>query len=477
MKKIFVIAMTMGFVVSGCEKLVDIDSPIIKYDAFKVYDHDESAIAVITGIYQEMSNDGIFQGGNSITTIAGLSSDELVDYAIFNDTRTAAYQNKLNATIDPFWNRLYALIYTANTVIHGVSESKTLTPSVQLQLLGEAKFLRAFFYYYLASFWGDVPLHLTSDYNLNSIARRSSQAQVYQQIIADLLESDSLLSAEYLLSDLKTITNQRIRPNKWVAKALLARLYLSVGDFTKAELVSSEIISQSQLFELSPINQVFLNDSKESIWQIQCISNEWNTYEAKSYVLTSAPNYFQPVSLSNTIVDAFEAGDQRKSEWVGSYENGNTVYYFANKYKSVLENAPKTEMLAVFRLSEQYLIRAEARAKQARIVDAVSDINIIRTRARANPSIPLPNPLPPLSNSIAEKDLWNAIIHEEQVEFFVEWGHRWISLNRNKVIDDVMKDITPLKEGGAWQSFKALFPIPEDELARNVNMSQNPGYK
>jgi starch-binding outer membrane protein, SusD/RagB family len=477
MKKKFVIAMTIGFVVSGCEKLIDIDSPITKYDASKVYDHDESAIAVVTAIYQEMSNDGIFQGGNSITTIAGLSSDELVDYAIFNDTRTAAYQNKLNPTIDPFWNRLYSLIYTTNTVIQGVSESQTLTPSIQLQLLGEAKFLRAFFYYYLVSFWGDVPLHLTTDYNLNSIAKRSNQTHIYQQIIADLLESDSLLSADYLLSDLKTITSQRIRPNKWVAKALLARLYLSVSDFTKAELVSSELISQSQLFELLPLNQVFVNDSKESIWQIQCISNEWNTFEAKCYILTSAPNYFQPVSLSNGVVDAFEVGDQRKSDWIGSYQAGNTVYYFANKYKSILENAPKTEMLTVFRLSEQYLIRAEARAKQARIADAVSDINIIRRRARANPDVTFPNPLPPLSNSITQGDLLNAILHEEQVEFFVEWGHRWISLNRTKAIDDIMKNITPSKGGGSWEPFKALFPIPEDELARNVNMSQNPGYK
>jgi len=464
------------FTALACKKLVEVDSPQTKFDANKVYEKDVNAIAVLTAFYQEMSMDfGFTQGTESISFIAGLSADELIDYPGSSSLRTAAYQNQLSATAAPFWSRFYFFIYTANTAIKGITDSKSLSPQIKQELLGEAKFMRAFAYYYLVNLWGDVPLMVTNDYRLNNVAGRSTIVDVYAQIITDLQEATNLLSADYLMSDLKTISKERIRPNKWAAKALLARAYLFIGDYNNAVRVASEVIGNQNTFEICPLNDVFLISSKEAIWQIQGTSIEWNTYDGKGFILFDGPTSFQPVSLSKSLMTSFESGDLRRELWTGTITVSGNSYNYPYKYKVVKENAPKTEYLMVLRLAEQYLIRAEARAKSGDIAGAVADINVLRSRARATPTIQIPDPLPPLSASLGLDKVLNAILHERRVELFTEWGHRWFDLKRTKNIDAVMELETPLK-GGVWSSNKALYPIPHSDVVNNANIKQNDGY-
>jgi hypothetical protein len=469
---IFLVILSLSSV--SCKKLVEIDSPVTKFDAEKVYLKDQTAIAVITSIYQQMSNEGIFQGTNSISLVLGVTSDELKDHSGAG-LLANAYQNDYSSLDVPFWSRLYSLIYTTNTAITGINASTTLSPNVQKQLLGEAKFMRAFLYFYLTNLWGDIPLVLTNDYRNSASISKSSQPKVYQQIIEDLNEARTLLSSEYLLSDLKTPTSERIRPNKWTATALLARVYLYTKEFDKAESTASELITQAGLFDLAKLENVFLNDSKEAIWQIQAISPIWNTYEAKALILTSVPNEFQPTTISDQLIEAFDPGDKRKTEWVGVFEEASTFYNYVKKYKVIDEGAPKTEALVVFRLGEQYLIRAEARANRGDILGAVNDLNVIRKRARAAQTTTVPNPLPDLQNNITQEFLLKNIQHERRCELFAEWGHRWFDLKRTDQVHIVMNSVTPEK-GGAWSNFKALLPIPQSELQYNNNIKQNQGY-
>jgi hypothetical protein len=119
----------------------------------------------------------------------------------------------------------------------------------------------------------------------------------------------------------------------------------------------------------------------------------------------------------------------------------------------------------VFRLAEQYLIRAEARAQQGNVSGSQSDLNAIRTRAG------LPN-----TTANDKASLLTAIQHERQVEMFTEWGHRWFDLKRTGTIDAVMSVIAPAKGGGAWNSNKALLPLPLGDLQADQNLTQNPGY-
>jgi hypothetical protein len=129
----------------------------------------------------------------------------------------------------------------------------------------------------------------------------------------------------------------------------------------------------------------------------------------------------------------------------------------------------------MLRLAEQYLIRSEARAKQGDVAGAVADLNVLRKRARATATLAVPNPLPDLSSSITQDQALNAVLQENRVELFTEWGHRWLDLKRTQKVEEVMKVVTPLK-GGTWESSDQLYPIPSDDISRNVNLSQNPGY-
>jgi hypothetical protein len=123
----------------------------------------------------------------------------------------------------------------------------------------------------------------------------------------------------------------------------------------------------------------------------------------------------------------------------------------------------------MLRLSEQYLIHAEAVVRQNKDLDqAVNDINTIRHRAG------LGDYMGPQDNA---DSLMAAILHERQVELFSEWGHRWFDLIRTGNINALMDTITPLKGGAAWRPEWTLYPIPFSEMQIDFNLTQNPGYE
>ncbi len=86
------------------------------------------------------------------------------------------------------------MIFNCNSAIEGLNASTLITTSVKEQLLGEAKFIRAFYYFYLVNMYGDVPLIINTDYKNNSLLGRSSTGTVYKQIIEDLISAKNLLT-------------------------------------------------------------------------------------------------------------------------------------------------------------------------------------------------------------------------------------------------------------------------------------------
>jgi len=248
----------------------------------------------------------------------------------------------------------------------------------------------------------------------------------------------------------------------------LARAYLYTGDYVNAEAQATAVINNASLYSLSSLNDVFLKNSTETIWQLQPVrtGTQSNTGEGALFILPAtgpdASSY--PVYLSNTLINSFEVGDQRKANWVDSAIAGGITYYYAFKYKIGMKDTSTTEYIMIMRLAEQYLIRAEARAQQNNIPGAQTDLDTIRTRAAL-----------PATSANDKASLLTAILHERQVELFTEWGHRWFDLKRTSNIDAVMATIAPLK-GGSWSPFKALYPIPEGEKNLDPSMTQNTGY-
>jgi hypothetical protein len=242
--------------------------------------------------------------------------------------------------------------------------------------------------------------------------------------------------------------------------ALLARADLYAGNWADAQTMADSVIANGTEYALSTdLNQVFLLNSSEAIWQIPPVMEDVNTFAGTIFLLTGPPDFQQTVAMDSFLVAAFEPGDLRRSSWVGQ----TLTYYYPDKYK-VSYAASVTEYLMVMRLAEQYLIRAEARTRQDDLAGAAADLNQLRSRAGLLPT-----------NATTQPQLLAAIIHERQVELFTEFGDRWIDLKRTKTLDSVMRVVTPFK-GGVWNSYDSLLPIPASELQINPKLTQNPGY-
>jgi len=449
---------------SACKKLVDIAPPVTQPDAKIIYSNNESAISVLTGLYKRMSElDGVTSGTGGISIITGLTGDELKAYVTDDPLLGEAYTNSLSSLNAPFWSKLYNYIYTTNSVIDGLGKYEGVDASVKTRLIGEAKFMRAFFHFYLVNLFGDVPIVTSIDYKENSKLIRSSTSDVYIQIINDLKDASEDLASEYSGIDLTTVSNERIRPNKWAAKALLARACLYSGQWKDAELYATEVINQSTFYQLTKLDDVFLSNSLEAIWQIQPTTPEYNTWDGYVFNIVDVPDYDHPVAIQEGLYNDFEDEDMRKIKWI-KIVNGFICPY---KYK-IGQSSEQIENLMVLRLAEQYLIRAEARLHLNVISGANSaceDLNVIRNRAGLNNY-----------TSTNATDVLEKIVHEKKVEFFSEWGARWFDLKRWELIDKVMAVVSQEKES-MWNKNWALFPIPlESAIKRNPGLKQNDGY-
>jgi hypothetical protein len=475
-----VLSTALALLVGGCKKFIEVDVPVTSVNAGNVYQDNNTAISVLTDIYSNLSQreptfsvpDEAFTG---ISFATELSADNLTLFYKDNVRMLAFYENKLLAAGTPsgvsFWDRGYEFIYRVNAAIEGITASNSLKPAVKQQLLGECRFFRAFFYFYLVNLYGDVPLVLSSDYTQNALLPRTALATVYNQVLADLLEAKQLLNDQYVAIDMVSAGTERLRVNKSAAIAMLARVYLYLGEYAKAEAEANTVINNSLYTLLTDLNTVFLKNSKESIWSLQPVqSATQNTWEGKVFLLTSAgPNGSRPVYLSDNLVATYAANDKRLSSWMSSVTVSAKTYYYPAKYKAGSSVTTIVEYDMVLRLAEQYLIRAEARAQQENLTGtngAVADLNKIRNRAGL------------ADTAIATKQaMLNAIMVERRKELFTEWGHRWLDLKRTGNIDAVMQSYAPVKST-TWESYKSLYPIAQKQIDLNPAMAgqQNPNY-
>lgn len=465
-----VIALTIG---SGCKKFLDIPAPVTSINAENVYQSDNTAIAVITGLYTKMMLEFPVGGITSMSLLPELAADNLVlfdlnrlDYLTYY--RNALDPNDVNTQIfgnGNYFSNFYPKIYTINAAIEGLNGTTSLTPAVKKRLLGEAHFLRAFYYFYLVNLFGDVPLVLSTDYTKNSIIPRSPTTAVYDQIAQDLNLSKSNLDQNYVDGTVVNTTTERVRPNIFATNTLIARVELYRKNYAAAESAATEVINATSQYSLSPLNQVFLKNSKETIWALQPVKTGYNTDEGSIFLMPNGPGTNLKIFYaSSLLINSFENGDGRKTNWTNQVTINGTTYQYIAKYKADANSSAVTEYDIVLRLAEVYLIRAEARAQQSNITGALSDINAIRNRAG----------LAPITTGNTST-LMDAIFHERRVELFTEWGHRWLDLKRSNQIDQAMQLAEQYKRG-TWSSSKALFPIPAKEILLNPNLTQNPGY-
>lgn len=485
MRKIL-IAILLLSTVAACTKLTQVPEPVNTITTTEAFDTKTNANAAILGIYSDMAggqflgngytnNNGAFTGPfNGLPTIScGASSDELLPFSGSNDATQFQSNtiNSSNSAVQNLWAETYFDIYLANAAITNLPGSTKIDEGTKKQLIGEAKFLRALSYFYLVNWFGaeysenpnglGVPLVTTNGYVVNDTMRRATTSKVYNLILSDLKDAQQTLANDYSVSN-----GNRTRVNQAGASALLARVYLYMGDYADAATQASVVISNN-LFKLAnDLNAVFTPNNTEAIlqWEVPTKNQPFASSEGNTILppdRQSPPGYF----LTSSLINSFEPGDGRWGAWVDTITYGGQLYAYPFKYRVYQGTAGNTdENYTVLRLAEQYLIRAEAEANGAGggLISAVNDLNIIRSRAG----------LLPLSTALTKDQVLAAIAHERQIEFFSEWGHRWFDLKRTGQAQTVLS----ITKGAPLPANQLLYPIPASELIMDNHLVQNAGY-
>lgn len=449
------LAFVMGIGFSGCSDFVEVEAPKNILVSETVFNDPVTVKSTLANIYYGMREQGMVSGTYGLTTSLGVYSDEL-DYYGFDTQSSQFYQHTVlesNNTVMGWWANAYKLIYGANDIIKGVGNSTILNTEQKHLYVGQALIVRAYIHSLLVSLFGAIPYITSTDYTQNNVVARQPEEKVYANIISDLTD------AIEQLDDIGEITEERVIPDHYAAKALLARMYLYTENWEMAEVTASELIDSFNLE--TDLDLVFLKESKETIWQLKSGETPRNTQEANQLIIESIPG--QSYALTNSLLEAFEDGDQRLVHWVDSVSDTDSTItlYFAHKYKAPFTETESLEYSIIFRLAEQYLIRSEARARIGNLSGAKMDLNKIRNRAGL-----------PDTDAVTEEDLISATLRERQVEFFAERGLRWFDLKRTGTAASILG---PLKPG--WKPTDELLPVPEKELEMNPNLlPQNAGY-
>jgi len=446
----------LAFILNACDSFTDVDLPNSQLTSDGVFEESNTANAAMTEVYANMRDQGMFSGstaGNSL--LLGIYADEFDYYGGSTNGITAYYNNSLlgsTSMVRDTWIAAYTQIYYANAVNEGVTNAVNLPEADKVQLKGEALFTRAFLHFSLANVFGSVPYVTTTDYAVNSHVAKKTTAEVYTLAKEDLLQAVEFLGEEYSNDD-------RTRPNKFAARALLARLNLYAGNYNEASNDASAVLN-STLYNYNDTEaDMFLTGSGAVIWQFSAASNGGNTLEAQTFNFTEGP---PPVAaLGSELLAAFETGDLRLANWTNTVTDGTTTWAHAFKYKEADNTGSSIERSQVLRLGEIYLIRAEARARSGEIIGAREDLNTVREKAGLEPI-----------TATTQELILVAILQERRVELFAEFGHRFFDLRRFGQLQSVLSNAKP-----GWDANDELWPLPEAEINLNPNLApQNSGY-
>ncbi|ACU05042.1 RagB/SusD family nutrient uptake outer membrane protein [Pedobacter heparinus] len=281
---------------SSCKKFVETE-PYSYFTSANFFSNEDEAYLATLGIYEVMSRPQTY--GQSIPMLYDNDTDiSQMDAAITADAFRAIPHYYGTAETDNFyqtWSSLYTGIDRANVVIEKIPEMPTYSSGTQAQkdnlnrMLGEAKFLRGFYFSELVRFWGDVPFKLTSSKaGENFKVERTDRYVIYEQIFKDMREAAALLPD-------KLPTDERI--NKWAAKAMLARVALMAGGYSlrqtalmerPANYIDYYKIAQQEINDVINSKLYKLNDDFTKLFKNQC-----------QFILEPTENMFEVAFFSN----------------------------------------------------------------------------------------------------------------------------------------------------------------------------------
>jgi hypothetical protein len=461
MKHISLVLSVILFSLVSCKKdLVQVPQTTKTADNF--YSNETELEEAVKGVYATLQFTGNYNTG--LPAIGELPGEDAYDETPANDN---GYYGQLddiniisqNGIMQDTWADSYTGIQRANIVLNRIKDITYKDNNVKNARMGEMKFIRALYYFNLVRIFGDVPL-VTSEIS-NPLASfgqvRAPKADVYKQIETDLNEAIPLLPT-------RTASN-KMRVVKTAAQSLLGKVKLTQKDYASAEtlLISVENSGVQQL--LSDVSTVFpianeLND--EIIFSVQYASglnsnsegsDAYRMFNPTGRVIGSMTGTKGHGVLKSSFYNLYDANDKRKNVYVGAIASG---IGFNNKIAvptTVVTDAASDWV--VLRYADVILMLAEIENELGKPIQALSYLNMIRTRAGLT-----------TFSSSDKVAIFNEIDLQRRKELVWE-GHRWFDLLRQDRVKTVL---------GVSDVNKLLMPLPASQIAADPSLKQNPGY-
>lgn len=445
--KLNIMAGVLLVTMAACNKFVDTPLPASQITATALFTNDATATSVLLGAYASVVN---------INGSKDYSADLFADDIYMPNPSSTVQVLQENGYLDAnanflFFDNYYKAIFNANSLLEQLNGASGVTDSTKRLLQGEARFIRAFCYFQLVNLYATPPLVTTTDVNTSAYIGNSTPAQVYDLIISDLKEAYDLVGAGYPGAD-------RVRANKAVVSAMLAKVYLYTKQWANAETEATRQIDNTTYSLPADVSALFVKSSPETIWQLWN-SLSYNVQQSSSYLPANTTSLLY--ALRPGLVNAFEANDNRKAAWIRQGTGASAALYYPYKYHQRATTTGATvEYPVQLRLAEQYLIRAEARAQQNNITGGLDDLNVIRLRANL-----------PAAAAADKDELLLKIEQERRIELMTEASNRWYDLNRTGRTSYWLAPQKP-----TWMARDTLLPYYSSILLSNPNLHQNNGY-
>ncbi|WP_299569049.1 RagB/SusD family nutrient uptake outer membrane protein [uncultured Pedobacter sp.] len=491
---IYITSFFIATTLVSCSKFLD-EKPYEDPGAETISD-EASAIALTNAAYQPLQRPKLYNmriwtldimAGNSVVG-AGGGDDGIETVQLANFTATAD-----NFAAIDFWRGPNPGILYCNTVLENVPKMN-ISEIIKKRCIGEAKFLRAHYYFLLVQLFGDVPMSLNTTKPSDDLyPKRVNKNTIYQEvIIPDLKEAIQLLPTreEYGIND-------KGRASKGAAYGMLAKVYLTLGRYQDCLEMTEKVESlgyklntdYSDCFGGEPKNR----NTTESLFEVQYLgltnagfwSDENQACWLSTYMGPRNQNWVgggygwnQP---TQEFIDQYETGDLRKGKTVlyaggpsfdGKQYNASmsSTGYNVRKFLVPLSISPdyntNAASIIVLRHADVLLMKAEALNELGRTQEAEVPLYEVRKRAGLTNRASIEN--------LTQNQMREKIIHERRIELAFE-GHRWFDMIRwgnGQHAIDFLHTIGKINVSRKH----LLLPIPQKEIDANRNLVQNPGY-
>ncbi len=470
--KLGISTLLMLLLLAGCKKEFLEKSPPDALTEVGFYNSAERAQLGVNAIYVSLQS----AWSINLYRINDVPSGEvLLSNTVPLEYNNFTYFPALNQIHDT-WRGLYEGVYRSNLAIANIP-GINMAEALKSQYVGEAKFLRALFYFDLVNIFGAVPLvtQPLPDTDASLIAR-TPVADVYKVIIADLLAAEAGLPVSHSGANLGRVT-------KGAAQALLGKVYLYNKDYANAEKYFLLVINSGKYGLMDNFQEVWhrsFENNKESIFEVQFADIGGSGSNGRNGSYLPAVNGATGSGLATKrAFDAFDPTDPRRAMSIfrpgdSFAPNVSTALATFSAVWSATGYAVKKGMwpimyvnsnginYPIIRYADVLLMYAEAANELNKLTEARAAVNQIRARPSVN------MPAITAANTGTKAAMFNAINKERQVELMFEF----IRFNDLRRWGLALQELGPI----GYQAKHALFPIPQLELDINPKLTQNQGW-